>query len=59
MLEESKFLPLSESAKRSMKMTEDALKDIGYQVVPFSLDDLTWRQANDFYVGLTSNENQL
>ena len=59
MLEESKFLPLSESAKRAMKMTEDALKELGYQVVPFSLDEMTWRQANDFYVGLTSNENQL
>lgn len=40
-------------------MAEDALKELGYEVVPFSFDEATWRQANDFYVGLTSNENQM
>ena len=39
-------------------MTEVALIDLGYEVVPFSFDDYTWRQATDFFVGLTSNENQ-
>jgi hypothetical protein len=50
---------VSESVKRALKMVEDALTEKGYQVVPFSFDEITWRQANDFYIGLTSNENYM
>ena len=54
-LKESAFLPCSASVKRAMKLTEAALTELGYEVVPFSLDETTWRQAADFYVGMLTN----
>ena len=38
MLDYSSFMGVSESVKRAMKMTEQALKNIGYDVVPVKFD---------------------
>jgi hypothetical protein len=42
MLQESSLLPISDSIKRAMKLTSKALKEIGYNVVPYFLTDDVW-----------------
>ena len=42
-LKESSFLPCSDAVKRAMNLTETALTELGYEVVPFSFDETTWR----------------
>jgi len=55
MLQESPFLPLSDSTKRAMKETERHLKELGYKVVPFFLTDEVWDQGRDYMYAVLSN----
>jgi hypothetical protein len=54
-LQESPFLPLSDSVKRAIKQTERALKDMGYYVVPFFLTDEVWAQARQYMNAIVAN----
>lgn len=54
-LQESPFLPLSDSVKRAIKQTERALKDMGYKVVPFFLTDEVWAQARQYMNAIVAN----
>ena len=38
-----------------MKLTEQALKDLGYEVVPFVLPEETWEKGRNFLIGMLSN----
>ena len=54
-LEESPFLPCTEAVKRAMKITKQALKDLGYNVVPFFLTDEVWDNARDLIASMMAN----
>jgi hypothetical protein len=54
-LQESPFLPLSDSVKRAIKQTERSLKDMGYYVVPFFLTDEVWAQARQYMNAIVAN----
>jgi hypothetical protein len=54
-LQESPFLPLSDSVKRAIKQTERALKDMGYYVVPFFLTDEVWEQGRKYMNAIVAN----
>ena len=54
-MQESSFLPCSNSIKRAVKITTDALVDLGYDVVPFVLDDESFRKPVDFMFGMSTN----
>ena len=36
-------------------MTEKALKDLGYEVIPFFLREETWDKGRNFLIGMLSN----
>jgi hypothetical protein len=36
-LQENEFLPVSDSVKRALKLSEEYLKELGYEVVPFEI----------------------
>ena len=54
-LDYSEFLGVSASVKRAMKMTENALKKIGYNVVPFKFDQKIFDGAYKCFLGLVAN----
>ena len=54
-LQESPLAPLSDATKRAMKQTERALKELGYQVVPFFLTDEVWEQSRDLMNAVLAN----
>jgi Asp-tRNA(Asn)/Glu-tRNA(Gln) amidotransferase A subunit family amidase len=54
-LQESSHLPYSDSVKRAIAMTEKALKNLGFTVVPFFLTQDVWNSARDFAQSLQTN----
>lgn len=49
------FLPVTETTKRAMKLTKQALQELGYTVVPFHISAETWRQSRDLLGMLLAN----
>jgi Asp-tRNA(Asn)/Glu-tRNA(Gln) amidotransferase A subunit family amidase len=54
-LQESGFLPCSNSVKRAMKLTEKALQDLGYEVVPFVIPEKSWDDSRNYLIGMLCN----
>ena len=53
------FMPVTNSVKRALKMTEQALKEMGYEVVPFLITADEWRNYRDLLVGMFANGSAL
>lgn len=49
-------MPFSESVKRSIAITEKALRTRGFQVVPFFLTDEVWAEARDLMNAIQANK---
>jgi len=38
-----------------MKLSEKALIELGYDVVPFKFEDKIWRDGTDYFMGIIAN----
>lgn len=54
-LDYSTFLGVSDSVKRAMKMTKDALEKIGYKTVPIKLPQSFYDDVRDTYMAMSGN----
>ena len=52
---ESAFLPMSDACKRALKMTEKALLELGYNVVPFYIEPEEFKEARDIFMSFVAN----
>lgn len=55
-LDPSSFLEVSASVKRALRMTEDALKKLGYDVVPVKFDQKIFDTARKSTMGVFAND---
>lgn len=56
-LDYSSFLGVSDSVKRAMKMAEQALKKIGYDVVPIKFEQKVFSDARKAFMGVVAQGN--
>lgn len=54
-LDYSSLLDVSDAVKRAMKMSEDALRKIGYDVVPVKFDQKIFDKARTSIMGVFAN----
>lgn len=54
-LQESSHLPYSETVKRAIESTEAAVKQLGFNIVPFFLTQDVWDSARDFIQSMRAN----
>jgi Asp-tRNA(Asn)/Glu-tRNA(Gln) amidotransferase A subunit family amidase len=54
-LKETPFLPVSKSTTRAMNLAEKALRDEGYEVVPFDITPEEYALARDSLVAMVIN----
>lgn len=54
-LQESSHLPYSDTVKRAIAMTEKALLNLGFSIVPFFLTQDVWNSAREFAQCLQTN----
>lgn len=54
-LAENENLPISNGIKRALKITEQALRDLGYEVVEVKLDRSVWKAYMDVYAQIIGN----
>jgi Asp-tRNA(Asn)/Glu-tRNA(Gln) amidotransferase A subunit family amidase len=52
---ESEFLPVSDSVKRAMRMTREALESQGYEIVEFDLTEEEIKMGAKLAIGILSN----
>lgn len=48
-------MPVSDSVKRAMKLSEDSLKELGYEVVPFVISKEMWKEFREIFMSLIAN----
>ena len=49
------FMPVTNAVKRALAITEKALKDLGYEVVPFKMEANEWKKYRDIMFGMLVN----
>ena len=48
-------MPTSDAVRRAVKETEKALRELGYNVVPFFLTDEVWDLGRELEMAITAN----
>ena len=48
-------MPTSDAVRRAIKETEKALRELGYNVVPFFLTDEVWDLGRELEMAMTAN----
>ena len=54
-LQPDPFLPVTEATARALKLTETALQELGYEVVPFEFSPEDWSAQRDLLFGMLAN----
>ena len=54
-LEPDPFMPVTEAVKRAMLQTQQALIDLGYEVVPFHFTNEEWSEQRELFFAMIAN----